>query len=381
MTSADVVVVGGGIIGLSAAWRLTQAGAVVRVFDDPTTDGAAWRAAAGMLTPVTEAYWGEDDLLALTVDSMRRWPGFAADLEAVAGVDVGFEQHGVLAVGLDADDALVVADLHSLHERHGLRSERLRSRACREREPLLAPGVRTGLFAPDDGSVDPRRVVAALRRAVADGGGTVEERPVTALVVADGAVTGVVAGDERVDAGGVVLAAGAWSPRVGGLPEVAVPPVRPVYGEVVRLRERTPGHVPQHTVRAVVHGRHVYVVPRAAGEIVVGATSVDRGYDTRVTAGGVHDLLRDAVDVVPALAEAELVEVGSGLRPGTPDNAPLIGWSAVERLLLATGHYRNGVLLAPATADAVARAVTGGAVPAVVERACRPDRFAPERVR
>jgi glycine oxidase len=148
-----------------------------------------------------------------------------------------------------------------------------------------------------------------------------------------------------------------------------------VYGEVLRLRERTPGHTPSHVVRAVVRGAHVYVVPRRSGEIVVGATSVERGFETRVTAGGVYELLRDSRAVVPGLDEAELVDVSAGLRPGTPDNAPLIGWSGVDRLFVATGHYRNGVLLAPITAEAVAAAMDGGEVPAVVASACRPDRF------
>lgn len=377
MTGVDVVVVGGGVIGLSAAWRLAQAGARVEVFYGADQAGMASMAAAGMLTPVTEAYWGEEALLALTLDSMRRWPGFAEELTDQSGLDVGLELRGVLAVGLDRDDVAEVDDLHGLHEQFGLATEVLRGTDLRAREPMLAPQVRRGFFAPDDGAVDPRRVWAALSAAVNRSGGSMHPWDVDALVVAGGRVTGVEIDGQLRPADVVVLAAGAWSPLLAGLPAAAVPPVRPVYGEVVRLRagEGGLGVGPSTVIRAVVRGRHVYVVPRDGGEIVVGATSMERGYETRVTAGGVYELLRDARSVLPGLDELELREVSAGLRPGTPDNAPLIGWSGVEGLLLAAGHYRNGILLTPVTADAVTSIVTRGEVPDVVARAADPGRF------
>jgi glycine oxidase len=372
----DVVVAGGGVIGLSAAWRLAQRGASVVVVDAGLDGRASW-AAAGLLTPVTEAYWGEEELLALTIDSMARWPVFAADLEAATGEVVGLELDGVVAVGLDADDVAVVDDLHRLHVEHRLASERLRSGALRALEPTLAPQVRGGLLAAGDGAVDPRRVVSTLGLAVVAAGGEVRRGRVDRVVQSAGRVIGLQVDDEVVGGDTVVLATGAWSGGLmEGLPGASVAPVRPVYGEVIRMRERTPDHAPRRPIRAVVHGAHVYMVPRRSGEIVVGATSLERGFETRVTAGGVYELLRDARSVVPALDEAELVETIAGLRPGTPDNAPLIGWSGVDGLFLATGHYRNGILLAPVTADAVAGAVVDGDLPATVVAAAAPGRFA-----
>lgn len=358
--SPDVVIVGGGIIGRSIAWRLVQQGATVTVVDAGFDGRASW-AAAGMLTPVTEAYWGEEALLALTVASMRRWSDFATDLAGATGDDLGFDPSGVLAVAFDVDDVAVIDDLHTLHLDHGLPSERLRSSECRTREPLLAPQVRGGLFAPEDGAVDPRRVLAALAQVGHEAGvGEVTGQVDRFHVGVDGRVTGVeLATGDQLTAGTTVLAGGAWSSLVDPVPGAVSVPVRPVYGEVLRLRERTPDHAPRRTIRALVHGQHVYLVTRRSGEIVVGATSLERGFETRVTAGGTYELLRDAQAIVPALAEAELVEVIAGLRPGTPDNAPIIGPSGVDGLVLATGHYRNGILLTPITADTVAALVTG----------------------
>jgi glycine oxidase len=369
-----VIVAGGGVIGLAVAWRLAQRGASVVVVDAGLEGRASW-AAAGLLTPVTEAYWGEEALLALTIDSMARWPAFAAELEAASGEAVGLELDGVVAVGLDADDVVVIDDLHRLHVEHGLASERLRPSALRSLEPTLAPQVRGGLLAAHDGAVDPRRVVAALERAVASAGGDVRAGRVDRILLVDRRVVGIEVDGVAVHGADVVLATGSWSSVMAGLPAECVPPVRPVYGEVIRMRERLPDHTPQRPIRAVVRGAHVYVVPRRSGEIVVGATSMERGFETRVTVGGTYELLRDARAVVPALDEAALVETVAGLRPGTPDNAPLIGRSGVEGLFLATGHYRNGILLAPITGDAVADALVGEALPATVAAAATPDRF------
>lgn len=374
MTTPDVLVIGGGPIGLSVAWRLAQRDVRVVVCDEERV-GRAWWAAAGMLTPVTEAYWGEDDLLALAVESMHRWPSFVDDLSQAGGADVGFEQEGVLAVGLDDDDRRVIDDLHRLHIDHGLDSTRLTSRECREREPLLASNVRGGLHAAGDGAVDPRCLVPALRAVAISAGVEIVSGSVERVEVSGGRVVGAIVDGDVRSAGTVVLAGGAWSGVKDCVPDEASPPVRPVYGEVVRLAARLDEHVPSQVIRAVVRGRQVYVVTRRDGEIVVGATSLDRGFDARVTAGGVYELLRDAFLVLPALAEAEFAEHVAGFRPGTPDNAPLIGWSGIDGLLLATGHYRNGILLTPLTSDAIAATVVGDAVPDVLA-AARPDRFA-----
>jgi glycine oxidase len=358
--SADAIVVGGGLIGLACAWRAAEAGLAVTVVDDAPGSGAS-HVAAGMLAPVTEVTYGEEDLLRLAIASARRWPAFAADLEAAAGVDVGYRQLGTLLVGATADDTRVLDDLHRFQRALDLDVERLRSRACREREPLLSPRVRGGLLAREDHQVDPRRVVEALLAAAAAAGVSFRRDRVAGIEVGGGRVRGVTLSDgTSVATPRVLLAAGCWSGRIGGLPQEARPPVRPVKGQLLRLRSTDGDPVLSASVRGLVHGRGVYLVPRGDGRLVVGATQEERGFDTTVTAGAVRELLDDAAAIVPGVDELELVEVLAGLRPGTPDNGPLIGRTAVAGLVLATGHHRNGVLLTPVTADAVAALLTGG---------------------
>ncbi len=355
MANADVVVVGGGIIGLAIGWRTAQRGLTVTVVDPTPMRGASY-AAAGMLTPVTEAQFGEESLLALNLDSARRYPAFVEEL----GEDVGYRSTGTLAVASDAGDRAVLVELHAYQQQLGLQAELLSGRECRSYEPMLASTVRAGLLAAGDRSVDPRRLTPALRRAGARAGVRVLEQQVISVEAAS--VT--LAGGDRLSAAQVVVAAGCWSAQLVGLP------VRPVKGQILRLRG--PGFL-DHTVRGVVRGSHVYVVPRDDGELVVGATMEEMGFDTTVRAGAVYELLRDAHELLPGITELELVEVRAGLRPGSPDNAPIVG-SLGAGVVAATGHHRNGVLLAPVTADAVADLLTTGELPTVM-RPFRPDRF------
>jgi glycine oxidase len=336
-----VTVVGGGVIGLSIAWRLRQRGCAVTVYD-PHPGGGASDVAAGMLAPAGEASFGERELVGLLVESARRWPGFAAEL----GIDVGYRADGTLLVARTDDDLAELDRLVRLQSAYGLTPVALRTSELREREPLLSPRLRGGALVEGDGQVDPRRVLGALRS--------------TGILVVPRTVTSL----STVDSDVVVVAAGCGSASLTGLP------VRPVKGQLLRLRGRI---ALRHTVRGYADGRAVYLVPRADGEVVVGATSEERT-DPTVTAGAVLDLLRAAVDVVPELAEYSLTEARYGFRPGTPDNAPVIGWLR-PGVLVATGHYRNGVLLAPVTADAVADLVTGGPDAGLVN-AFGPGRFA-----
>jgi glycine oxidase len=376
VTAPDVVVVGGGPIGLASAWRAGGAGLEVTVCDPSPGSGAA-SVAAGMLAAVTEAWFGEDGLTALSVASAHRWPSFASEMEAAGGMPVAFTSGGTLLVALDVDDLAVVHRAHSLHERLGLDAERLRPAELRALEPALSPRVRGGLRAGSDHRVDPRVLCRGLRAACEATGVTFVAEQVTAIDIAGGRVVGVaLASGATVPAGAVVLAAGAWSGQVEGLPVDVVPPVRPVAGEVVTLRHR-PGTPPllAGAVRGQVHGSSVYLVPRDDGRVVIGATSDERGFDTTVTASGVYQLLRDATLLVPGIDELEWVEARAGLRPGSPDNAPLVGSTSIDGLLLATGHYRNGILLTPITADAIAAILTGGEPPPVA-KVCDPARFA-----
>ncbi|MGV9402952.1 glycine oxidase ThiO [Streptomyces sp. NPDC003667] len=372
--TSDVLVIGGGIIGLVTAWRAAQRGLATAVVD-PEPGGGAARVAAGMLAAVTELHHGEERLLALNLESARRYPEFAAELTELTGHDLGYRRCGTLAVALDSDDRAHLRELHALQRRSGLDSVWLSGRECRRLEPMLAPGVRGGLRVDGDHQIDPRRLASALVAACERAGVVFHRCWAERLDVAAGRAAGVTATDgTRLGAGRVVLAGGSLSGRLAGVPDDALPPVRPVKGQVLRLTvPRRYAPFLSRTVRAVVRGSQVYLVPRENGELVVGATSEELGWDTTVTAGGVYELLRDAHELVPGITELPLTETGAGLRPGSPDNAPLLGPSSLDGLLLATGHYRNGVLLTPVTGDVMAALLAGGELP----EAARP--FTPER--
>ncbi|MGX2997748.1 glycine oxidase ThiO [Streptomyces sp. JNUCC 64] len=374
--TADVLVVGGGIIGLVTAWRAAGRGLTTMVAD-PSPGGGAARVAAGMLAAVTELHPGEEDLLALNTASARAYPAFVAELSELTGADLGYRRCGTLAVALDADDRAELRELHALQTAAGLTSQWLSGRECRRLEPMLAPGVRGGLRVDDDHQIDPRRLTAALLTACARTGVVFHRQRADRLLVEHGRAAGAVLADgTRLSAGRVVLAGGSLSGRLAGVPEEALPPVRPVKGQVLRLTV-PPGRRPflSRTVRAVVRGGQLYLVPREDGELVVGATSEELGWDTTVTAGGVYELLRDAHELVPGITELPLTETLAGLRPGSPDNAPLLGPTALDGLLLATGHYRNGVLLTPVTGDVMAHTLVHGEPPDAA-RPFSPLRFA-----
>ncbi len=382
---SDAVVVGGGLIGLATAWRAAQRGLSVTVVDPSPGSGTAY-VAAGMIAPVSEATYTEEPLLRLGCASAERYPSFVAELEDLTGRQVGYRAEGTLKVAFDTDDLAMLDDLRRFQLSLGMDAQRLSSRECRKLEPMLSPGVRGGVLAADDHSVDPRRLGDALLVAAESTGVSVYRAQAAALLVernteqvAIGPADHDAAAGVRLDDGTdlkapqVVLAAGCWSGVLDGMPDEVVPPVRPVKGQVLRLW--TPHPFVGHNVRGIVRGSPVYAVPRVGGEVVVGATVEELGYDTRVTAGGVWELLRDGRDLLPGIVELELTEARAGLRPGSPDNAPLLGGTRLPGLLLATGHYRSGVLLTPVTADAVAQALATGKVPELAE-AFSPTRFA-----
>ncbi|MGV9932903.1 glycine oxidase ThiO [Streptomyces olivaceoviridis] len=377
--TSDVLVIGGGIIGLVTAWRAAQRGLATAVVD-PEPGGGAAQVAAGMLAAVTELHYGEETLLALNLESARRYPAFAAELSELTGHDLGYRRCGTLAVALDADDRAHLRELHALQQRSGLASEWLSGRECRRLEPMLAPGVRGGLRVDGDHQIDPRRLAAALVAACERAGVVFHRAWAERLDVARDRAAGVTTADgTALRADRVVLAAGSLSGRLAGVPDELLPPVRPVKGQVLRLTvPRRYAPFLSRTVRAVVRGGQVYLVPRENGELVVGATSEELGWDTTVTAGGVYELLRDAHELVPGITELPLTETRAGLRPGSPDNAPLLGPSGLAGLLLATGHYRNGVLLTPVTGDVLAHALVTGELPQEA-RPFTPRRFGTAR--
>lgn len=358
--TSDVAVVGGGLIGLAIAWRTAQRGASVTLVDPEPGSGASG-VAAGMLAPVTELHYAERALLELTLASAEAYPAFVADLERATGVDVGYRRCGTLSVGWMGSDLAALRDLAAVQRELGLTVEVLSATDLRELEPLLAPGLPGGVLVRGDHQVDPPRLVAALHAAAVAAGVEILTCSAVGVATAGDAVRGVQLADgTEVHAGRTVLAAGAWSGLLD-LPGGVTLPVRPVKGQTLHLLGE-PGLL-THVVRGEVRGVPVYLVPRDDGRLVVGASAEEAGFDLRPRAGVVHELLRDARALLPAVAELELVEVRTGLRPGTPDNAPLLGSCGVDGLVVATGHHRNGVLLTPVTADGIAQLLVSGTAP------------------
>ncbi|WP_405134369.1 glycine oxidase ThiO [Nocardia sp. NBC_01388] len=326
-----LAVVGGGVIGLSVAWRAAESGWTVTLLDPAQGTGASW-VAGGMLAPLSEGWPGEDGALEFGAASLARWPDFAARLRARTGADL-FTATRTLTVALDAADA---ADLRTIADWVNARGHALQllDRAgVRAAEPGLARTVRAGLLATSEPAVDNRALVTALHEASLAAGVEFRAEQVTAL--------------ENLPHDRIVLAAGAAAAALWpGLP------VRPVKGEILRLRRRPSAPVPpQGVIRARVHGRPIYLVPRADG-IVLGATQYEQGFDTAVTVAGVRDLITDAEAILPGIGEYEFAEAAAGSRPGSPDSVPLIGYLD-NRVIAATGHGRNGILGTPVTADAV----------------------------
>ena len=354
-----VVVVGAGIIGLSIAWRAAQVGLAVTVLEgDEAPRGASW-VAAGMLAPVTEAAFGEDSLLRLNLESASRYPAFVNELSELTGIELRGGIEGTLFVALDRDQSESLRRLFNYQHSLGLKVSWLSTDSCRKLEPALHPSVRSAVLAEGDWAVDPRALSQALRKALELAGVQINySSPVAAIAAEPG--SGVILRDgQKVPANQIVLAAGAWSGKIEGVPTSIGASVRPVKGQILRLRPPAGEPCPaSHVIRT----EEVYIVPRATGELVVGATVEEKGFDTALTAGAIFELLRAAQEVLPAIREMELVECQAGLRPGTPDNGPLLG-TCKPNLIAATGHYRNGVLLAPVTADAISQLLANGETP------------------
>ena len=349
--SRDAAVVGAGVIGLACAWQAAQRGLGVVVLERGEPGSGATGVAAGMLAPVGEVAFGEQRLLEMMLASAEAYPDFCAALEAASGVATGYRRSGALHVALDRDEAGELRRRHQLQTELQLDARWLTASECRRLEPALAPSFAGGVHAPDEAAVDPRALTAALLAAIGKLGVEVRtSAAVTEAVIEGDRIAGVRTEDGvELRADHVVLAAGCWSGSASWLPQAARPPVRPVKGQLLTLRAGG-GEMP---IERIVASERVYMVPREDGRLIVGATVEERGFDATVTAGGVHELLREAYRLVPDIAEMELVDAAAGLRPGTPDNMPLIGSGALEGLVLATGHYRNGILLAPLTAERV----------------------------
>ena len=404
----DVAVIGGGVVGHGIAWAAKRSGRTVALIDDAPGSGASW-AAAGMLAPVSELHYQEEPLLELMLESSRLWPAFAAALEeGSTGTDprtvtgaassTGYLTTPTLAVGADAADRRALADLRTVQQASGLAVEPLTVREARTREPLLSPGISCAFDIPADHQVDPRRLLARIGELLAaDSHCDTISRRAAGLLWQDGRVAGAaLAGGGSVLAKETIVANGLGAAALHGLPAGLRLPLRPVHGDILRLR------VPEKlrplltsTVRGLVRGVPVYIVPRQDGTVVIGATQREDALGensqaaaadgatpcSAVSAGGVYQLLRDAQQLVPAVAELELLEATARARPATPDNAPLLGRVAQQGgpgdfagLIIATGFFRHGILLTPAAAEICRQLLDGVEDPRWA--LFRPDRFA-----
>jgi glycine oxidase len=371
--SPKVAIIGAGVVGLGIAWRLAARGAAVEVFDRGTAGSGASHAAAGMLAACCEAEPGEEALVALGRDSQARWPGFAAELQRVSGIDVELRTEGTLVIASTADDQARLHHHLVFQQKLGLPLYWITAAETRRREPHLAGKLAGAVWSPEDHQVDNRKLAAALRIAAERAGAVVREHaPVKEIAIVGPRADGIVLEDgTRIVADTVVLAAGAWSRGIAGLAPELRPPVRPIKGQMLALRMDPAAPLINH----VLWAPGVYMVPRRDGRLIVGATVEEKGFDTTLTAGGLLSLLDAAWRTVPSIEELPIDEMWVGHRPGSRDDAPILGPGPVDGLVYATGHHRNGILLAPVTADAIAHLVLDGEI----EAAIRPfgvERFA-----
>ena len=358
-----IAIIGGGVCGLGIGWRLAQAGRPVTVIDRGRAGMATSWAAAGMLAPQVEAEPSEEPLLALTLASRDLWADFAAEVEAASGLSVDYRGEGTLVVALDRDDVERLRHRYDYQCDQGLDLEWISGAEARRREPHLARGVGAAVFSALDHQVDNRLLSVALREAYIRAGGLLLEDTMVREILHDGSrVTGLRLEDETLEADIVINAAGPWSRDIPGLPEALRPPVRPLKGQMLALQMPRGAPLPDH----VVWGPDIYLVPRSDGRLLIGATVEEMGFDAQLTAGGMMDLLRDAWEVLPGIYDLPLVESWVGFRPASRDDAPILGVTAMDGLIMATGHHRNGILLAPITARCIADCVLSGVTPEAI---------------
>ncbi len=362
------VVVGGGIIGLALAFELARAGATPTVLERETCGSGAAGVAAGMLAPASEAMLEDPRLVRFGIESLRRYPAFVRRVEEASGRSCGYRQEGALWIALHADHRADLERLADVHRDLGLPSRRLDADEVAAREPRASGRAIAGLLLEGEGHVDPRALVTALAAGTAALGGVVRERAEVRSVyragsrlVAEGVSRAADGGDEEfaVEAETIVLAAGAWSTAgiATGLDTLAV---RPVKGQIVRLEGENP-------VASLTLTPDVYLVPRSSGELVVGGTVEEQGFDASPTVRGVHEILRRAREAFPAVDEMRIAGLDVSFRPAVRDHLPVIGPAGPSGLHVATGHHRNGILLAPITGEMLAHAVLTGEVPPELE--------------
>ena len=325
-----------------------------------------------MLAAAVETEPGEEPLLALTLESQRLWPDFAREVEAASGISPEYRDEGTIVVALNRDDAAQLRHSFEFQKGLGLDLTWLTAAEAREKEPHLKPGLAGALWSPRDHQVENRQLGGALAAAARRAGiELIEGCPVREITVAGGRATGIISERGRETADIVVLAAGAWSREIGGIPAEFLPPVRPIKGQMLALQMDKAAPL----IRHVLWLPRGYLVPRLDGRLVIGATVEERGFDERLTAGGVFALIEGAWRAVPAIEELPIAEMWVGFRPGSRDDAPMLGPSGIDRLVIATGHHRNGILLTPVSAAVISTYILSGILPEIA-RPLSPERFA-----
>lgn len=358
----DTVIIGAGIAGLSAAWYLTRAGQSVTLID-PTPGLGASHAAGGMIAPTSEMVYQHITMRTLMSASAATYPQFIAELEEAVGHSVGFRSTDTLCLAATPADRDAFANLAEIQQASGMQVDQLTTRQARQLEPALSPSIAGAFLVPGDHQVNPRRLIRGLCEAIiADGRSTLLPHRVTEIVRhSDGRATGVQCSDgSTIHAESILLSPGASIAGIDGVPEYECLRLRPIYGDVLRARLR-PGHTPlfTSTIRGLVHGRTVYLIPRDDGEIVIGATEREDGLDG-VLLEGAYQLLKDAQTIVPGTAHLELTEILARARPGTPDDLPYLGHlPGVRGLVVSTGYSRHGILLAPLGGHLAAKLILG----------------------
>jgi glycine oxidase len=354
----SVVIIGGGIQGLAIGWYLAGAGRSVTIVERGDAGHEATWASAGMLAPhVVTSTLAEALRSRLVLTSHSLWPGFADELQQASSVAIGYRTEGSLVTAHDQEGIERITAYRDLQREWGIATQWLSGDEARKLEPHLASDVIAAVHSDIDHQVDNRKVAQALRAAFLSASGELREhKPVTGIVIEQDEVIGVRCGDEMLAARTVILAAGAWSASIAGLPEDVIPPVRPVKGQILAVQ--MPADAP--LVRHLIWGHSVYIIPRLDGRLIIGATVEEQGFDMQLTAGAVLGLLQSACATIPAIRDRPIHEMWVGLRPGSLDDAPILGNTSVRGLILATGHFAHGIVLAPITAQAICHLILTG---------------------
>ncbi|MGA0347147.1 MAG: glycine oxidase ThiO [Alphaproteobacteria bacterium] len=358
-----IVIVGGGVSGLAIGWRLAQAGETVTVFERNKAGMESTWAAAGMLAPQIEAEYGEEMLLPLAMASHKLWPDFAKELIAETGIPIDYREEGTIQVSLDRDEQEQLDNRFSFLSGNQLEVEKLSAYEVRRLEPHISRAVTGGIYSPQDHQVDNRALAVALKMAFEKAGGILREQcSVEEIVIGKDCVTGIVVNGEKIKVDHVVVAAGAWSRNIPGIPEVFRPPVRPLKGQMLALEMPESAPLITHVIwgpgNSIVS--NVYLAPKSDGRLIVGATVEEMGFDKRMTGGGLLEILRAAWEVLPGIYDLPVIDSWSGLRPASRDDAPILGSSGISGLTYATGHHRNGILLSPITASEISSYIIEG---------------------